>query len=86
MKFELPSSFEKTLLSYLKKTYLKNKNAIPQWGLRDVQYFSKGIIELNNSFTETRSERRVNYFNDPVMRSGYLAYFLPVNAVRAGTR
>jgi hypothetical protein len=53
MKFSLPSSFEKTLLSYLKKTYLKNKNVIPEWGLRDAQYFSKGIIELNESFTQT---------------------------------
>lgn len=82
MKFELPPSFEKTLLSYLKETYLKNRNAIPQWGLRDAKYFSKGIIELNDSFTQARSERRANYFNDPVMRSGYLAYFLPVNAVK----
>lgn len=82
MKFKLPPFFESELLHYLKKSYLKNKNIIPEWGLRDARYFSKGIISLNQSFTETRATRRLNYFNDPLMRSGYLAYFLPVNAMK----
>lgn len=80
---ELPIEFEKALLAYLKKNFLKGKFAANDWNDNDVRYFSKGILKLNQSFTTARSDRALNYFNDPVMRSGYLAYFLPVNAAKA---
>lgn len=79
----LPRTFETTLLAYLKRHYLKKGRADAPWNARDTEYFSRGIVALNRSFTQTRSEKAFNYFNDPVMRSGYLAYFLPVNAVKA---
>lgn len=79
----LPVEFEKALLTYLKKNFLKGKFAANDWNDNDVRYFSKGILKLNQAFTTARSDRALNYFNDPVMRSGYLAYFLPVNAIKA---
>lgn len=79
----LPPAFEKALLTYLKKTYLKKGRADSPWNQRDTEYFARGIVELNRSFTETRSQKAFNYLNDPIMRSGYLAYFLPVNAMKA---
>lgn len=48
-----------------------------------MEYFSKGIVLLNEAFTQNKTGRHVDYFNDPVMRSGYLAYFLPVNIMKA---
>lgn len=80
---ELPIEFETALLAYLKKGFLKGKFAANAWNDNDVRYFSKGILKLNQAFTTQRSSRALNYFNDPVMRSGYLAYFLPVNAAKA---
>lgn len=78
----LPTSFCDVLLSYLKRTYLKKGRGDAPWDDRDTRYFSKGIVELNAAFTHTRGTKAFNYFNDPVMRSGYLAYFLPVNAMK----
>lgn len=80
---KLPAAFEKALLGYLKRTYLKKGRADSPWNQRDTEYFARGIVELNRSFTETRSQKAFNYLNDPIMRSGYLAYFLPVNAMKA---
>lgn len=80
---KLPPAFERALLAYLKRTYLKKGRADSPWNQRDTEYFARGIVELNRSFTETRSQKAFNYLNDPVMRSGYLAYFLPVNAMKA---
>lgn len=73
---------ENVLLSHIKKFYFKGKAAQSPWNKKDTQYFAKGIIALNKSFTSNRSGKFMNYFNDPVMRSGYLSYFLPVNAMK----
>lgn len=80
---QLSKIFEDILLSHLKKNYLRKGNANSAWNKKDTEYFAKGIIALNYNFTKTRSQKPINYFNDPVMRSGYLAYFLPVNAMKA---
>lgn len=79
----LPKSFETTLLAHLKKTYLGASKAANPWNAKDVWFFSKGVAALNRSYTVSRATRHGNYFNDPVMRSGYLAYYLPVNAMKA---
>ncbi len=78
----MPKTFETVLLAHIKHTYLK-KSSISPWNFRDTQYFSKGVVELNKSFTSNRAGKYRDYFNDPIMRSGYLSYFLPVNAVKA---
>ncbi|MBU0505876.1 MAG: small ribosomal subunit Rsm22 family protein [bacterium] len=74
--------FESNLKIYLKNNYLKKTRAQADWIKQDTQYFSKGVIRLNELFTTQRTQRRFNYFDDPVLRSGYLAYFLPVNAYK----
>jgi len=80
---QLPHLFEKVLLRFLKENYLKKGQVSQSWNARDTQYFAKGIVALNLSFTKNRAGKYRDYFNDPVMRSGYLAYFLPVNAMKA---
>ena len=77
---QLPQAFENCLLQYLKNQYLQKKSSHQSWNARDTEYFAKGILRLNDIFTENQSDRYDDYFNDPVKRSGYLAYFLPVNA------
>ncbi|MBF0107166.1 MAG: hypothetical protein HQM16_17790 [Deltaproteobacteria bacterium] len=78
----LPESFTRILLKYLKTRYLNKKNISPRWDDRDTDYFARGILELNRGFTGNRAGRYFDYFSNPVMRSGYLAYFLPVNAMK----
>ncbi len=80
---EVSPHFEKSLLRYLKTHYLKNsQNLDMRWNSKDTRYFARGIIELNEAFTSQRSGRYRDYFADPVLRSGYLAYFLTVNAAK----
>lgn len=80
---KFPPAFQDVLFAHLKKFYIKGTSSDSEWNEKDVKYFAKGIIKLNESFTITKTDRAMNYFNDPVMRSGYLAYFLPVNAMKA---
>lgn len=49
---------------------------------KDILYFSKGAARLSDGFTHDRGGLPQNYFNDPVLRSGYLLYFLPVNLLK----
>lgn len=79
---ELPASFERVLLRYLKTHYLRQGGRGDDWNRKDVNYFAKGIVDLNKNFTQNRAGKYRDYFSSPVMRSGYLAYFLPVNAVK----
>lgn len=81
-KTALPPDFVKVLLQYIKKNYLHRGSKTSEWNVRDTEYFSKGIVALNHSFTRNRSGQFKDYFNEPVMRSGYLSYFLPVNAMK----
>lgn len=78
----LPPLFEQLLLKFIKNRYLKNAGAGSLWNRRDTAYFAKGIAALNKNFTQNRAGKYRNYFNDPILRSGYLAYFLPVNAAK----
>lgn len=81
-KTTIPQLFTKTLLAFIKKTYLKGPNASKSWNKQDTLYFSKGILKLSQGFTSQRGDRYQDYFNDPVLRSGYLSYFLPVNLAK----
>ena len=47
-----------------------------------MKFFGRGGKILSDSFTEDRSSLPPNYLNDPVLRSGYLLYFLPVNFLK----
>lgn len=48
----------------------------------DVRFFSKGVFELSDLFTEARSPQLHGYFNHPKSRSAYLLYFLPLQAAK----
>lgn len=74
--------FVQILHSHLKREYLGKGLAHKAWNAEDTRYFSKGVMRLNPLFTTDRPHRAANYFSDPVLRSGYLAYYLPVNLIK----
>lgn len=54
----------------------------------DARFFTKGVVELSELFTEDRSEafkKNPNYFSHPRFRSSYLLYFLPLQAAKIVT-
>ncbi len=80
-----PQEFEKILLQYIKTNYLSDSRDTVKrspFNDKDLLYFSKGAARLSDGFTEDRGTLPTNYFNDPVLRSGYLLYFLPVNFLK----
>lgn len=86
---EFPINLEKIIFTHLKKFYLKphmkNKGdrfKYSKFLVKDYEYFSKGVKRLTQSYTLDRSNLAQNYFNDPVLRSGYILYFLPVNLMK----
>lgn len=48
----------------------------------DVRFFTKGILELSELFTEERFRRAPDYLAHPRFRSAYLLYFLPLQAAK----
>jgi hypothetical protein len=48
----------------------------------DVRFFSKGVKELSELFTEERPEQIPAYFQHPKFRSAYLLYFLPLQMAK----
>jgi hypothetical protein len=48
----------------------------------DLHFFSKGVLELSDLFTEERSRKIPDYFAHPKYRSSYLLYFLPLQAAK----
>ena len=48
----------------------------------DAHFFSKGVGELSELFTEERPTKLPDYFAHPRYRSGYLLYFLPLQAAK----
>lgn len=81
----IPRAFIEGLRTHIKNNYGPKSFVGKPWTEFDTSYFAKGIVRLNDSFTLSRSEKSLNYFNDPIMRSGYLAYYLPVNAAKAAS-
>lgn len=75
-------NFVHILQTHLKRNYLRGSAAGNPWNSKDTVYFSRGIKKLNPLFTTERDRRALNYFSDPVLRSGYLAYYLPVNLIK----
>lgn len=48
----------------------------------DVRFFSKGVKDLSELFTEERPEQIPAYFQHPKFRSAYLLYFLPLQMAK----
>ncbi|MGZ3699269.1 MAG: small ribosomal subunit Rsm22 family protein [Bdellovibrionota bacterium] len=48
----------------------------------DAKFYFKGIEDLSEIFTEERSKALLSYFNHSKYRSGYLLYFLPLQAAK----
>jgi hypothetical protein len=84
---KLDPTFERVLLSHIKKEYLPDKKkksfGANPFNDKDLQFFAKGAEKLSDYFTEERNALLPNYLNDPVLRSGYLLYFLPLNLSKA---
>lgn len=69
--------------SHVKATY----SARERWkekpfSQEDVRFFSKGLLELSELFTEDRPARLPLYFQHPKFRSAYLLYFLPLQLAK----
>jgi len=75
--------FDELATSYVKSTYAPD----PRWahkpfGREDVGFFSKGIRQLSELFTDGRPHQLPDYCRDPKNRSSYLLYFLPLQAAK----
>ncbi len=83
---DLPGNFEAALKSYLKKTFYPGtrKEDFSGRGFTegDYRFFAKGVGRLSEYFTSDRGGLPQNYFNQKDLRSGYLFYFLAVNALK----
>jgi hypothetical protein len=83
----LPYFWESLLKAYVKKTFYVGTRKESFAGRAefvegDYRFFAEGVKELSVSFTEDRHALPKNYFNRKELRSGYLLYFLPVNALK----
>lgn len=77
-----PKALESILLKILKQTYGKGTKKTGAFGHSDFKHFSSGVKKLNLHFTRQSATLPQNYLNDPVLRSGYLLYYLPVNYLK----
>lgn len=87
---EAPDFLEKVVKRYVKKTFFadtRKKDFASRVGFTegDYRFFVKGVRELNISFTQERHSLPKNYFNKKEFRSGYILYFLPVNALKVAS-
>ena len=84
---QIPDFWEPLLKGYVKKTFYadtRRKDFADREDFTegDYRFFAKGVGELNLAFTRERHALPKNYFNRKELRSGYLLYFLPVNALK----
>lgn len=73
--------------NYVKKNYSpKDTWKDKPFSVEDVRFFSRGVEELSELFTEERShsfgKSLPAYFAHPKFRSSYLLYFLPLQAAK----
>ena len=83
----IPAHWEYLIKKYVKKTFFvgTRKESFadkPEFTEGDYRFFAKGIRELSEAFTQERSSLPQNYLNQKEYRSGYILYFLPVNALK----
>jgi hypothetical protein len=86
----MPSSWELLLQGYVKKTFYadtrrKSFADKPEFTEGDYRFFVEGVRDLSVAFTEDRAFLPKNYLNRKEFRSGYILYFLPVNALKVAT-
>ncbi|MBI3541022.1 MAG: hypothetical protein HY073_02655, partial [Deltaproteobacteria bacterium] len=86
-RIPIPPYWENLLKGYVKKTFYAGTRKAhfanrEEFTEGDYRFFAKGIEELNISFTQERGSLPKNYFNHKELRSGYILYFLPVNAIK----
>ncbi len=84
---QMPSFWESLIKGYVKKTFYADtrKKAFADradFTEGDYRFFTTGVRELNLAFTQERGFLPKNYLNRKEMRSGYILYFLPVNALK----
>lgn len=86
----MPASWEGLLKGYVKRTFYadtrkKNFADRAEFTEGDYRFFVKGIRDLSVAFTQERAFLPKNYLTRKEMRSGYILYFLPVNALKVAT-
>lgn len=86
-KAHFPASWtwfsDELLPNYVKKTYSPKASWKDKpFTVEDGRFFSKGIHELSDLFTENRPAKVPAYFNHSKFRSSYLLYFLPLQAAK----
>lgn len=75
--------FDEILPTYVKSTYIPNKAwKSKPFGEEDIRFFSKGLAELSDSFTDDRERFRKspNLYGHARFRSAYLLYYFPLQA------
>jgi hypothetical protein len=87
---QIPEFWEPLLKGYVKKTFYagtrrKDFADREEFTEGDYRFFAKGVAELNLAFTRERQALPKNYFNRKELRSGYILYFLPVNALKVAS-
>jgi hypothetical protein len=69
--------------SYVKQNYSPRDSWKDKpFAKEDVRFFSKGVSELSEIYTDDRSSRIPAYFLHPKFRSAYLLYFLPLQMAK----
>jgi hypothetical protein len=86
----MPPSWENLLKGYVKRTFYadtrrKDFAGRPEFTEGDYRFFVTGVRDLNVAFTQERAFLPKNYLSRKEMRSGYILYFLPVNALKVAT-
>lgn len=87
---EMPEFWEDLVKGYVKRTFYadtrrKDFAEKVQFTEGDYRFFAKGVRDLSTAFTEDRGSLAQNYLNQKALRSGYILYFLPVNALKVAT-
>lgn len=87
---ETPLYWERLLQQYVKRTFYPGTRKETfarevEFTEGDYRFFATGIRRLNEFFTKERPSLPKNYFNQKDLRSGYILYFLPVNALKVAS-
>ncbi len=86
----IPPFWEALIKRYLKETFYPGTrkegfSGRGEFTEGDYRFFAKGVGELSRAFTQERALLPRNYLNRKELRSGYLFYFLPVNALKVAS-
>ncbi len=75
--------FDKEIPAYTKLRYLPDERVREKpFQNQDARFFSRGLLELSELFTQERGSRLKNYFDHPKFRSAYLLYFLQLHSAK----